>query len=157
MAQYNATQGRGYTININSGADAGGAEDDNKNPQQPKINHRNQIRGVHGKQVMNFPLRSLAAFGMGVRFSRQFNQLAGQYTGRKMRAEQVNAGIQVGTMAVASLKFGPLGVAYAAINSGIQIAQHRIENKIQNDKADLKYEWSGNNTRGRSRHGGSGL
>ncbi len=157
MAQYNATRGRGYTININSGARGGGGEDDNQNPQSPKINHRNQIRGVHGKQVMNFPLRSLAAFGMGVRFSRQFNQLAGQYTGRRMRAEQVNSAIQVGTMAVGAVKFGPLGIAYATINTGIQVAQHRIDNKVQNDKADLKYEWSGNNTRGRSRHGGKGI
>lgn len=157
MEQPRTAKSGEYVIRVEAGKTQGDPNDGSGENPQKKTNSRNQIRGVHGKQVMNFPLRSLAAFGMGVRFSRQFNQLAGEYTGRKMRTQQINSAIQIGTMAIGAIKFGPLGIAYASVNTGIQIASHRIENSVQNNKADIAHSRSGNNTRGRSRHGGAKL
>jgi len=118
---------------------------------------KSQIRGQHGREVMNYSIRSLAAFGMSVRYARQFSGLAGEYTGRQMRAEQVENAIQMGTMAVAAVKFGPLGMAYATANIGMNIANHAVQRRNENNKADIKHMKSGNNTRGRSRQSGGKL
>jgi len=137
-----------------------GSEDD-KNPNFSGNNYikrsnfrKSQIRGQHGREVMNYSVRSLAAFGMTVRYGRQFNNLVGEFTGRQMRTEQLNSTVQLGTMAVAAAKFGPLGITYAAANIGMRVANQMVERRNENNKADMKHMLSGNNTRGRSRQSG---
>ena len=149
-----------YQVNIVDQR-TGGSGEDGSSPQFSKNRYikksnvkKSQIRGQHGKEVMNYSVRSLAAFGMSVRFARQFNTMAGEYTGRRMRAEKHQAQMQIATMGVAAAKFGPLGMTYAAVNMGQQVLSHRIENRVQNQRADIKHMRSGNNTRGRSRQSG---
>ena len=145
---------RRITFNIKDGTAHDEPQNNPYRKDSGKGNRKGQIRGKNGQQIMQYSFRSVVAFGIGIRLARQGNEVIGAYTGRRMRQQRMQNGMNLGIMAAGAVKFGALGMIYAAGNLGYQGLLHHIGIQNENIKSERALRRSGNVSHEGSRQSG---